>query len=312
MNATSIILIAWLSQELPPTTVQEQQKAAARELVDQASAFYEKGDYLHALEKFNAAYATYASPKLWFNIGQANRDLGRHVEALEAFERFLAAVPDALPKHNAEAQAAVDEYKRNLGQLSIDCYPTGARISIDGREVGLAPLTRAIWLVPADHQLTATHAGAIPGVENVAIHPGERRTVVIRLQAAATPAEQAAPARPVQVAQMNHDGWWLGRKWTWIAAGSTLVLAGGATTFSLLVDAKRDELNRSCGSTPDPTVDCDNERTIHRDRQAMANLFWGATAATAVTAGLLYFFEARPVAIVPMVASRGFEARVQF
>ena len=67
-------------------------------MLTEGSALYEKGDYAGALEKFNAAYAAYPSPKLMFNIGQADRDLSRPVEALEAFEKFLASDTDASPE----------------------------------------------------------------------------------------------------------------------------------------------------------------------------------------------------------------------
>jgi len=63
-----------------------------------ATKLYQQGDVGGALEKFNAAYAAYPSPKLMFNIGQANRDLSRPVEAIEAFQRFLAEATDASPR----------------------------------------------------------------------------------------------------------------------------------------------------------------------------------------------------------------------
>src|SRR5512140_3382498 len=96
MSAISVVLLALLAQATAPS-VGAQDKAKARGLLSEGSAIYKKGDYAGALEKFEAAYAAYPSPKLWFNIGQVNRDLGRPVESLEAFEKFLAFAPDASP-----------------------------------------------------------------------------------------------------------------------------------------------------------------------------------------------------------------------
>ena len=98
MSATSIVLLALLAQASSPSGG-AQDKAKAKGLLSEGSAIYKKGDYAGALEKFEAAYAAYRSPKLWFNIGQANRDLGRPVEALDAFEKFLSLTPDASPEH---------------------------------------------------------------------------------------------------------------------------------------------------------------------------------------------------------------------
>ena len=67
-----------------------QAKARAQGLLSEGTAAYGRGDYAAALDKFTAAYKIFPSPKLWFNIGQANRDLGRPVEAVEAFDPLSA------------------------------------------------------------------------------------------------------------------------------------------------------------------------------------------------------------------------------
>ena len=103
MGTSFVVLLAVLAQLSPPGT-DPQSKAKAQDLLTEGSDLYEKGDYAGALEKFNAAYAAYPSPKLMFNIGQANRDLSRPVEALEAFEKFLAGAADAPPEMLAERQ----------------------------------------------------------------------------------------------------------------------------------------------------------------------------------------------------------------
>src|SRR5262245_37367876 len=79
-------------------------KSEAQALLSQGTDLYDRGDYAAALEKFTAAYQVFPSPKLWFNIGQANRDLGRPVEALDAFERFLAGATGAPAETLAEAR----------------------------------------------------------------------------------------------------------------------------------------------------------------------------------------------------------------
>ena len=60
-----------------------QAKARAQGLLSEGTAAYGRGDYATALDKFTAAYKIF-QPKLWFNIGQANRELERPVEAVAA------------------------------------------------------------------------------------------------------------------------------------------------------------------------------------------------------------------------------------
>src|SRR5512133_179368 len=84
-------------------------RARAQGLLKDGARLYEKGALVPALEKFQAAYAEYPSAKLLFNIGQASRDLGRPVEAMTAFERFLVEDADAPPEMVEEAKRSVAE-----------------------------------------------------------------------------------------------------------------------------------------------------------------------------------------------------------
>jgi hypothetical protein len=114
MHATCLILLAILAQA-SPSTGDPQAKAQAQALLGQGTKLYQQGDVAGALEKFNAAYAAYPSPKLMFNIGQANRDLSRPVEAIEAFEKFLVGAADASPETIADARKSVAQLQREAG-----------------------------------------------------------------------------------------------------------------------------------------------------------------------------------------------------
>jgi len=319
MTVTPIILIALLAQASPPGDGAEN-KIKAQGLLREGSELYKTGDYAHALGRFNSAYAAYPSPKLLFNIGQANRDLGRSVEALDAFEKFLTSVPDALPSTRAEAQSATDELKKNLGQLRIECETPGAEISVDGKGVGATPLPGLIWTIPGRHQVTAIHSGAAPAIESVDSAAGETRMVTMRLTVLAAPTSPVAPAPVVEVqttpvqAPATSRGWWLGRKWAWIAAGSAVLVAGGATTFGLLTRSRYDELSKSCGNASVAHPGCsESDISSLSTRQTTANLLWGAAGVAAVAAGVLFYVESRSVTVAPMAGKTvGMLARVEF
>jgi hypothetical protein len=323
MCTTSLILLVVLAQASPMTD-DPQSKAQAQALLGQGTKLYEQGDVAGALEKFSAAYAAYPSPKLMFNIGQANRELNRPVEAIEAFQRFLAEATDASPETIADANKSVAELRKKLGRIRIDCETPGAEVSVDGKPVGLTPLPELIWATPGRHQVTASHANTAPAIENVEVPVGSVGIVTMRLLpltaaviAAPVPAPEAAPEVKLQNAPPPSDasqGWWLGRKWTWIAAGSTVLLAAGAITAGVLMQSKFDSLNGSCGSASGKTTGCSQgEIDSVSSRQTMANVFWGLTAAAAVTTGVLFFFEGRPVSATPMAGgTTGALVRVGF
>jgi hypothetical protein len=323
MGTGSFVLLAVLAELSPPGT-DPQSKAKAQGLLTEASGLYEKGDYAGALEKFNAAYAAYPSPKLMFNIGQANRDLSRPVEALEAFEKFLSGSLDASPETTADARKSLAELRDKLGQIRIDCETAGAGVSIDGKTVGLTPLPDPIWATPGRHQVTAKHAGAAPAIEDVDVTAGSVSTVTMRMlpltvpvAVAPAPTPDAAPNLDLHAAPPTSgasQGWWLGKKWTWVAGGSTVLLAAGAAAAGLSMQSKFNSLNNSCGIASRKTSGCSqSDIDSVSSRQTSANVFWGLAGAAAVTTGVLFYFEGRPVAVAPMLGeTTGALARVAF
>jgi hypothetical protein len=312
MGTASIVLLALLAQRSPGP--QDSAKTKAQELLGEGATLYEKGDYTTALEKFKAAYAAYSSPKIWFNIGQANRDLGRPVEALEAFQKFLNGVPDASPEDRADAQASLSELQRKLGQLTIVCETAGASLSLDGKALGTAPLAAPVWATPGTHQVTAIQQGAVPAVESVEISAEANTTVVLKIAAVGIPVVPPPPLVEVVAPPPDSSpGWWFGRKWTWVAAGSTMALTGAAIGVGLSVRSRFDELDKSCGrGGTGQGCDEDDIRSL-RTRKHLANGLWGAAAAAAVTTGVLFFIEGRRVAVAPMAGeTAGLLARMEF
>jgi Tetratricopeptide repeat/PEGA domain len=320
MHATCLILLTILAQASPPTG-DPQAKAQAQALLGQGTKLYQQGDVADALEKFQAAYAAFPSPKLMFNIGQANRDLSRPVEALEAFEKFLVGAADASPEMIADARKSVAQLQKKLGRIQVDCESAGAEVSVDGKSVGLAPLPDLIWATPGRHQVTAKHASAAPAIEDADVTAGSVSTVTMQLRPVAASLAPSAPKAALNFDVQStapsseaNEGWWLGRKWTWVAAGSTVLLAVGAITAGLLMDSKFDSLRSSCGAGNPARPGCSqSDIDSVSSRQTTANAFWGLAAAAAVTTGVLFYVEGRPVSAAPMVGGMtGATARVGF
>jgi tetratricopeptide (TPR) repeat protein len=204
MGVTSIVLLALLAQASSPAA-DAQDREKARGLLKEGTALYRKHDYASALGKYEAAYATYPSPKLWFNIGQANRDLGRPVEALAAFEKFLALAIDASPDNSEEARSSATELQKKLGQLRIECQTAGAEISVDGKSIGRAPLPNPVWATPGRHQVSAVQEGTAPAIESVVVAAGTAENVVIRLVSNPPPPPAPEPAPSPTTAQKAQE-----------------------------------------------------------------------------------------------------------
>jgi hypothetical protein len=174
-------------------------------LLREGSTLFDRGDYAAALQKFEDARAVFPSPKIWFNVGAADRALARQVEALDAFQRFLDEAPDAPAESRREAQQAVAALKPALAGLNVECALGGVEVTIDGKSAGVTPIARAIWATPGRHQIAARREGMVPVLQEVTLVAGEERPVALDLRplapvAASAPAQPASVTAPVAVA----------------------------------------------------------------------------------------------------------------
>jgi hypothetical protein len=248
------------------------------------------------------------------------------VEALEAFEQFLFGARDAAPETIEDAQKSVDELQKKLGRLRVDCQTENATVSLDGKDVGLTPLSKLLWATPGRHQVTARHWNFPPAIENVEVRAGVVLPVRIVLQ---TPAQKAVQAPPIHTEPTEGQvdlspkeakpaespaGWWMGRTWTWVAAGSAVLFTAGAVTAGLAMQSKYDSLNKTCGSASTNKLGCsDSDVSAVTTRRNAANVMWAVAGASAVTAGILFFVEGHPVTVIPVAGETvGFAGGLQF
>jgi hypothetical protein len=116
-------------------------------------------------------------------------------------------------------------------------------------------------------------------------------------------------------ASSKDDGWWLQRKWSWVAVGSTVLFVGTAIIAGRMMQAKYDDLRESCGKAAGVKwTGCSSDEVSALDtRKNIANVFWGLGAAAAVTAGALFFIEGREIAVAPMAGdSTGLAASMRY
>jgi hypothetical protein len=340
MNPAMFILLALVAQATSPSADPEA-KAHAQALLSEGAQLFERGAMAEALEKFNQAYEEFPSPKLLFNIGQSSRNLGRAVEAMMAFERFVAEDPDAPVEMTNEARKSMAQLRATLGKLSIECGTAGAELGLDGRNIGFAPLANPLWVMPGNHLLTAKHPNFLPASVTVDVNAGTVHTVVMPMQpvyvaAMPNPSASVPPAAKDPSAadrrtgltdsstadtedlsrrslSSNTGGWWLGRKWTWVAASSAVVFVGTAAAFGLSAQSKFNSLNNSCGSGGTGLGCSDADINSVTWRQNAANVFWGLSAAAAVTTGVLFLVEGRTVSVTPVAGeATGLIARVGY
>jgi len=206
-GAGALVLAAalGLSVAAPPAaaTTEPERLEALRDL-QEGNRLFDAGDYVAALALFERAYAKVPSPKLFFNFGQVHRRLGRTVEALEFYERYLNETPNPPAKLRAEAQQRIGELQELVATLEIRSEIAGHEVTVDGHSYGATPLPRPVRVAPGPHQIVVVRSasgasGAPPFVEKVVARAGQH-IIVDAHDAATRPAAAPAPAAPIAAA----------------------------------------------------------------------------------------------------------------
>jgi hypothetical protein len=138
----------------PPSNAERARGAAV-----EAARLYDGGDLTGSLQLLEQAFSLYPSPKLQFNLGLVRRDLGRPVEAMQSFERFLEGAKDAEPDRLAAAAAHVSELRAALVEIRVEADLPDADVIVDGQHRGATSPVRPIWVTPGSHQIVVQKKG---------------------------------------------------------------------------------------------------------------------------------------------------------
>lgn len=177
-------------------------KKRAQDLQKEGVHLLEKGDSRGALKDFEEAIRLFPSPKILFNMGLAHKAMGQEVDAVNDFERFLDEAPYAPKQSRDTAEKIVGEIRARLSYLDIATDDVGSHISIDGHEVGVAPLPRPLAVSPGAHDVRLEKADMQPASRSVSPVPGQKLRVFVQLSpaSASPPVVVATPRPPVESA----------------------------------------------------------------------------------------------------------------
>jgi tetratricopeptide (TPR) repeat protein len=103
-----LLLVAAASAHAPPARAQatESTDEEARGLFAAATAAFEDGRFQAALNYFQSAYELSERPELLFNLAATLERLRRDAEAIDHYERYLAALPAASNRRFVESRLA--------------------------------------------------------------------------------------------------------------------------------------------------------------------------------------------------------------
>ncbi len=164
---------------------------------DRASALVRSGKslvarhrYSEALEAFSTARSLADSGEVVWSIARCHELLGDYVRAMEVFEEFLAM--DVPEEARDKARKRLRSLNARVGYVRILVEPEGASLSIDGRMVGLAPLSHDLRILPGSHVVRAEKNGCSPAAQTVVVAGGGVSSVALRLIPLPTPQTRAS------------------------------------------------------------------------------------------------------------------------
>jgi len=192
-------------------------EAGARAHFDRGVAAFDAGRFDEAVAEFEAARKLVPDSRVDFNLAETYRELGRDVDALGEYERFLDD-PAGDPSYRAQAETAVGELGARVSALRVAAEPQ-ATVAVDGKARGTTPLPRPIRLAPGRHQVSVTKAQRAAFERWVTLEAGHTEALEVLL-----PPIVEVPA-PVPAAPEPHRAFYRS-PWLWL--GAAVVLGGAA------------------------------------------------------------------------------------
>jgi tetratricopeptide (TPR) repeat protein len=108
-----------------------------RELFDEGTALYAKGEYAAAAAKFEASFEARPVPVTKFNAARSWEQAGKTLKAIDAWQAWLLMSPNA--PERPEAERALERLGQKLAKLGVQALtitslPAGASVFIDGKK----------------------------------------------------------------------------------------------------------------------------------------------------------------------------------
>ena len=164
-----------------PTTGHGQARTA-EQLLDAGVAARRAGHDDEALALFTQAWERQPTARARAQMGAAEQALGQFVEAEAHLAEALAGHADAwIDERRATLEAAHSAVEARLAQLEVRVEQPGARLRVDGLEVGALPLARALRRMPGTVTIEVSADGFAPSARSVTVTAGElsRETFVL-------------------------------------------------------------------------------------------------------------------------------------
>lgn len=177
---------------------QSDPKAEAHEHYEKGLAAFDDERFQDAADEFETAYRISPAFAVLYNIGRVNMALGRSVEAVQAFEKYLGQGAAAIPSdRRKEVTAEIERQRARIGTLTIRTVPASVDLRVDGKLIGKTPLAAPVLVSAGMHTIEALVPGYTPQVRELNVEAMARIELELRLDPVAAPETATKPDKLV-------------------------------------------------------------------------------------------------------------------
>lgn len=162
----------------------ERQKAALVQFREGNSQL-NMGLFARASETYRKALESWPHPAIHYNLALAQMNLDQPIEAYENFQKAIAYGDAPLEKDKLEhAKEYLLLLEKQIATVEVSCDKPGARVSLDGKEVFVAPGTYKARVRIGRHTFVADKKGYTTRINAPFIGPGENFRIELKLYTA--------------------------------------------------------------------------------------------------------------------------------
>ncbi|HEY5927021.1 MAG TPA: PEGA domain-containing protein [Kofleriaceae bacterium] len=146
-------------------------------------ALYKEAKYSEALAEFERAYEIAPHPLVLYNIAACHRELSHYSDAVKFYERFLAEAKGKVPPARlTEAKTELDGVLSRIARVTVKVEGgEGAKVLLDGNELGTMPLDKPLILPPGEHRLVVRAEGKVDAERSLRVASGDEVEVTLSL-----------------------------------------------------------------------------------------------------------------------------------
>lgn len=273
-------------------TVSEGNERAASMAFREGNERLNDGLFVKAAEAYRKALAAWDHPAIHYNLALALINLDQPIEVYNHLNKALQYGAEPLEKdkfdHGKEYLRLIEG---QLADVEVSCDKPGAKVSVDGKEVFVAPGTYKAKVRVGKHTFHADKEGHPARAEAPFIGAGETYRINLKVY---TTKELTRHRRKWQRAWVPYAV---------MGGGAAIGITGGL--FALSAQSSYDEYNQAIENCNQPSMGCDiNEHKSLRDsgdsKRLMGFIGYGvAGAAIATGAVLAWINRTQPYQITP-------------